>query len=164
MRPDADLCVFDEPSSALDAAAQNDLFERLTKGNRPSTGERKSTIIFVTHRLSTVKQAHKVAMFENGVRAQVLIHFRSVGSDYNCRQSQNLGPTASSLPWMDLTPRFTKHSCLLTHLNNLAKSSIYPCSSVTPHTVRTPLCLVDFLRTIPIASYSMSCKPLHRSL
>jgi ABC-type multidrug transport system fused ATPase/permease subunit len=69
MRPDADLCVFDEPSSALDAAAQNDLFERLTKGNRPPTGEQESTIIFVTHRLSTVKRAHKVAMFENGVSA-----------------------------------------------------------------------------------------------
>ena len=164
MRPDADLCVFDEPSSALDAAAQNDFFERLTKGNRPPTGERKSTIIFVTHRLSTVKQAHKVAMFENGVRPQVLTHFRSVGADFNCRQSQNLGPTTTSLPRMELTPRFTRHSCLLTHLNYLAKSSIYPCPSVTLHTVRTSPCLVDFLRTIPVSSYSTSCKPLHRSL
>ena len=85
MRPDADLCVFDEPSSALDAAAQNDLFERLTKGNRPTTGERKSTIIFVTHRLSTVKRAHKVAMFENGVRARFRV-FLNKGTDINCRQ------------------------------------------------------------------------------
>jgi len=164
MRPDADLCVFDEPSSALDAAAQNDLFERLTKGNRPPTGEQKSTIIFVTHRLSTVRQAHKVAMFENGVRAQIFTHFRSVDADFNCRQLQNLGPTATSLPRMDLTPRFTRHSCLLTHHNHLAKSSIYPCSSVTTHPVRTSPCLVDFHRTIPVSSYSMSCKPPHRSL
>lgn len=164
MRPDADLCVFDEPSSALDAAAQNDLFERLTRGNRPPTGEKKSTIIFVTHRLSTVKRAHKVAMFENGVRGQILTHFKSVGTDYKCRQLQNLGPTTNSLPKTDLTPLFTGHSCPPTHLNYLAKIEYIPCSSVTTHSVCASLCLVDFLRTIPVSSYSMSCKPLHRSL
>jgi len=138
MRPDADLCVFDEPSSALDAAAQNDLFERLTKGNRSPTGDQESTTIFVTHRLSTVKRAHKVAMFENGVRPQFR-SFENVGADCSCRQSQNLEPTTNSLPKMDLTPRFTGHSCPLTHHNYLAKSSIYPVH-LSPPTLCVRLC------------------------
>jgi len=89
MRPHADLYVFDEANSALDAAAQNELFERITNGCVTSVNgqTRKKTVIYVTHRLSTVRKADKsacsdpsfsnrfdspslfllVAMFENGV-------------------------------------------------------------------------------------------------
>lgn len=61
MRPDADLYVFDEPSSSLDAIAQNDLFDRITQGCvTDSDGRRRrKTVIFVTHRMSTVRRADK---------------------------------------------------------------------------------------------------------
>jgi energy-coupling factor transporter ATP-binding protein EcfA2 len=150
MRSDADLCVFDEPSSALDAAAQNDLFERLTKGIRLPTGKQESTIIFVTHRLSTVKRAHKVAMFENGVSASFEL-FRSVETDYNFRQFQNSGPTTNSLPKMDLTPRFTGRSCPLTPLKYLANRAY---TLFCHHSVHTILCLLDFLGTISLCPAS----------
>lgn len=68
MRPNADLYVFDEANSALDPLAQSELFERIYRGCvRDEAGvERRKTVIFVTHRLSTVKRADKVAVFENG--------------------------------------------------------------------------------------------------
>jgi ABC-type multidrug transport system fused ATPase/permease subunit len=61
MRPDADLYVFDEANSALDAAAQNELFERITRGcvTTKDGQTRRKTVIFVTHRLSTVRRADK---------------------------------------------------------------------------------------------------------
>jgi ABC-type transport system involved in cytochrome bd biosynthesis fused ATPase/permease subunit len=61
MRPDADLYVFDEPSSSLDAIAQNDLFERITQGcvMDEDGRRRRKTVIFVTHRMSTVRRANK---------------------------------------------------------------------------------------------------------
>jgi ABC-type multidrug transport system fused ATPase/permease subunit len=61
MRPDADLYVFDEANSALDAAAQNELFEKITNGCITTTNgqTRKKTVIYVTHRLSTVRKADK---------------------------------------------------------------------------------------------------------
>jgi ABC-type multidrug transport system fused ATPase/permease subunit len=61
MRPHADLYVFDEANSALDAAAQNELFEKITNGCITTTNgqTRKKTVIYVTHRLSTVRKADK---------------------------------------------------------------------------------------------------------
>ncbi|KAG8834569.1 hypothetical protein FRC17_008238 [Serendipita sp. 399] len=61
MRADADLYVFDEANSALDAAAQNELFERITRGCTTTHDgqKRKRTVLFVTHRLSTVRRADK---------------------------------------------------------------------------------------------------------
>lgn len=67
MRPDADLYVFDEANSALDAAAQNELFERITRGciTTKDGTTRKKTVIFVTHRLSTVRRADKSKCLSN---------------------------------------------------------------------------------------------------
>jgi hypothetical protein len=65
MRPHADLYVFDEANSALDAAAQNELFERITNGCVTTVNgkTRKKTVIYVTHRLSTVRKADKSACY-----------------------------------------------------------------------------------------------------
>lgn len=62
----ADLLLLDEASSALDARAQRELFERIDAVSRAPNGARKMTVIYITHRLSTVRHAKKVAMFENG--------------------------------------------------------------------------------------------------
>ena len=82
--PGVDLLLFDEPvsgfllfnflakstcfqTSALDAHAQNKVFDTLAKISRTPSGERRKTVIFITHRLSTARRADKVAMMENGV-------------------------------------------------------------------------------------------------
>jgi len=61
-----DLLVLDEPSAALDARAQRDLFSTVDAISRASDGRKLMTVIYITHRLSTIKHADKVAMFENG--------------------------------------------------------------------------------------------------
>lgn len=72
--PGVDLLLFDEPTSSLDAHAQNQIFETLEKISRTPTGERRKTIIFITHRLSTARRADKVAMMENGTISEFGSH------------------------------------------------------------------------------------------
>ena len=52
--------IFDEPSSALDPIAEYELFDSIMKD-----GE-KNTMIFISHRLSSVKNADLVLMLEQG--------------------------------------------------------------------------------------------------
>jgi len=65
-RPEVELLVFDEPTSSLDAHAQNRVFDTVEKLSRKPNGERLKTVIFITHRLSTARRADKIAMMENG--------------------------------------------------------------------------------------------------
>ena len=52
--------VFDEPSSALDPISENELFDSIINSVNSETG------IFISHRLSCVKDAQKVFMLEKG--------------------------------------------------------------------------------------------------
>lgn len=52
--------VFDEPSSALDPIAEYELFDSIMKDGEDHT------MIFISHRLSSVKNAHRVFMLEKG--------------------------------------------------------------------------------------------------
>ena len=52
--------VFDEPSSALDPIAEYELYNNIMKDGQ------NRTMIFISHRLSSVKNADKVFMLENG--------------------------------------------------------------------------------------------------
>ncbi|KZS90673.1 P-loop containing nucleoside triphosphate hydrolase protein [Sistotremastrum niveocremeum HHB9708] len=63
---DATLVVFDEPSSALDARAEHELFERIHSLSSSENGERCRTTIYISHRFSTVRKADKIAVMENG--------------------------------------------------------------------------------------------------
>lgn len=64
----ADLLLLDEPTSHLDAHAQNDVLKTLDKVCRdPRTGQKTKTVIIITHQLSLARRADKIAMFENGV-------------------------------------------------------------------------------------------------
>lgn len=57
---DAEVMILDEPTSALDAKAENDVFNRfigLTQGK---------TSIIISHRFSTVRQADRILVLENG--------------------------------------------------------------------------------------------------
>jgi ATP-binding cassette subfamily B protein len=57
---EARLLVLDEPSAALDAQAEHDLFQRL----RALAAGR--TTIFISHRFSTVRQADRILVLEEG--------------------------------------------------------------------------------------------------
>lgn len=57
---DSDICILDEPSSALDPLSEYEVFENMLQA-----GEGK-TVIFISHRLSSTVRADKIYMFENG--------------------------------------------------------------------------------------------------
>ena len=56
----APICVFDEPSSALDPVAEYDLYQSIME---ESVGK---TMIFISHRLCSVQNATMVYMLEDG--------------------------------------------------------------------------------------------------
>ncbi|KAH8118536.1 P-loop containing nucleoside triphosphate hydrolase protein [Phellopilus nigrolimitatus] len=63
----ADLLLLDEPTSHLDAHAQNNVLETVDKLCTDSkSGKRIKTVIIITHQLSIARRADKIAMFENG--------------------------------------------------------------------------------------------------
>ncbi|NTV78288.1 MAG: ABC transporter ATP-binding protein, partial [Clostridiales bacterium] len=57
---DFSIAVLDEPSSALDPLAEHLLNENMIRGAKDAA------IIFISHRLSTTKDADRIYMFENG--------------------------------------------------------------------------------------------------
>lgn len=57
---DSPIKIFDEPSSALDPIAEYELFKNIMKEGRTHT------MVFISHRLSSVKNCDKVFMLENG--------------------------------------------------------------------------------------------------
>jgi ATP-binding cassette, subfamily B, bacterial len=64
---DAQLLILDEPTAALDARAEHDVFLRfaeLTKGK---------TAVLISHRFSTVRMADRILVIENG-------HMQEIGS------------------------------------------------------------------------------------
>ncbi|MCL2764933.1 MAG: ABC transporter ATP-binding protein/permease [Treponema sp.] len=56
----APVKVFDEPSSALDPIAEHELFESILEESKDNF------MFFISHRLSSVKNANEVLMLENG--------------------------------------------------------------------------------------------------
>ncbi|KAG6866497.1 hypothetical protein C0991_003041 [Blastosporella zonata] len=73
-QPEVDLLLFDEPTSSLDAMAQNQIFNTIEKISRSPSGKRIKSVIFITHRLSTARRADKVAMMENGTISEFGTH------------------------------------------------------------------------------------------
>ncbi|KAF9468908.1 P-loop containing nucleoside triphosphate hydrolase protein [Collybia nuda] len=74
VQPEVDLLLFDEPTSSLDARAQNQIFDTIEKISRTPSGERTKSVIFITHRLSTARRADKIAMMENGTISEFGTH------------------------------------------------------------------------------------------
>ncbi|MEM7450096.1 MAG: ABC transporter ATP-binding protein [Pseudomonadota bacterium] len=60
MRQQADILIFDEPTAAMDAAAEAELFEHFRKLTRD-----KVTIL-ISHRFSTVRRADRIAVIDGG--------------------------------------------------------------------------------------------------
>jgi len=60
MRSEADILVLDEPTAAMDAASEAEVFEHF----RRSSGDRMS--ILISHRFSTVRAADQIIVMEHG--------------------------------------------------------------------------------------------------
>jgi ATP-binding cassette subfamily B protein len=60
MRDEADLLVLDEPTAALDAEAEHQVFERVRQIARGRT------TILISHRFSTVRQADRIVVIASG--------------------------------------------------------------------------------------------------
>ena len=68
MRDDADILVLDEPTAAMDAEAEMQIFERF----RALTEERIAVVI--SHRFSTVRMADRIAVLHHGELMEVGSH------------------------------------------------------------------------------------------
>ena len=60
MRTDADILVLDEPTAAMDAAAEATIFEHFRKLTQ------NRIAILISHRFSTVRMASQIVVIENG--------------------------------------------------------------------------------------------------
>ncbi|MBB5888962.1 ATP-binding cassette subfamily B protein [Kutzneria kofuensis] len=72
---DAPLLILDEPTSALDAQAEHDLFARL---RNLSHGR---TTLYISHRFSTVRQADRILLLDNGKLAEYGTHDELMAAD-----------------------------------------------------------------------------------
>lgn len=72
----ASVLIMDEPTSALDAQAEYNIFQQLNKH------QQDKTTIFISHRFSTVRNADKIVVIENGkIKEQgthaILMHMKN---------------------------------------------------------------------------------------
>lgn len=58
----APICIFDEPSSALDPIAENEIFDCIVNKNKKVS----NISILISHRLSTVRRADNILLLSNG--------------------------------------------------------------------------------------------------
>jgi len=72
---DAPMKVFDEPSSALDPIAEYDLFKNIMKEGTDHT------MLFISHRLSSVKSCDKVFMLEKGALIEEGTHSELIAAN-----------------------------------------------------------------------------------
>ena len=54
------ILILDEPTSSVDAKAETEIFDRLNKETR------NKTIIFISHRFSTIKDASRIVVIDKG--------------------------------------------------------------------------------------------------
>lgn len=75
---DSPVKIFDEPSSALDPIAEYDLFQNIMKEGKDHT------MLFISHRLSSVKNCDKIFMLERGKLIEEGSHSRlmELGGSY----------------------------------------------------------------------------------
>ncbi len=66
MRPHPLLVALDEPAAALDAPAEHALFQRFKKVARSAREEAGAVTLFVSHRLSTVREADLIIVLDRG--------------------------------------------------------------------------------------------------
>ena len=84
MYTNAQIEFLDEPTAALDAKSENEIYQHFLRENEDKT------IIFVTHRLSAVKYADKVLFLQNGRVLGLDTHEKLIRSNADYRNMYNL--------------------------------------------------------------------------
>jgi ATP-binding cassette, subfamily B, bacterial len=74
LRPMPLLQILDEPTAALDPAAERALFERYADGARRARGRAGSITLLVSHRFSTVRLAELIVVISGGTIAEFGSH------------------------------------------------------------------------------------------
>ena len=64
MRSQADILVLDEPTSAMDAEAESEVFDHVREATQDQT------VILISHRFSTVRMADKIIVLNRGVMTE----------------------------------------------------------------------------------------------
>ena len=72
---DAQLIILDEPTAALDARAEYEVFQRFGK-----LTDGKSSVI-ISHRFSTVRMADRILVLENGMLLEIGSHYELLEKD-----------------------------------------------------------------------------------
>ena len=65
---EAQLIILDEPTAALDARAEHEVFVRFSELTHGKTA------VLISHRFSTVRMADKILFLENGMRKEFGTH------------------------------------------------------------------------------------------
>ena len=68
---DAPILVLDEPTSALDPRAEETFFERLVE----EQAYLAQTVVFISHRFSTIRRAERILVLEDGTLSEQGSHF-----------------------------------------------------------------------------------------
>ena len=63
---DAQILILDEPTAALDAATEHRVLNRLDNWAQGTDSQRRRAIFLITHRISTIRQAHRILYIEAG--------------------------------------------------------------------------------------------------
>ena len=71
---DAQILILDEPTAALDAATEHRVLNRLDDWARGTDSQRRRAIFLITHRISTIRQAHRILYLEAGRIAEAGNH------------------------------------------------------------------------------------------
>jgi ATP-binding cassette subfamily B protein len=74
MRPAPVLVVLDEPTAALDAQAEHELFTYFAERARANAAEHGTTTLLVSHRFSTVRMADLIVVIDRGEIVEVGAH------------------------------------------------------------------------------------------
>ena len=87
--------IFDEPSSALDPISEYELFDNMLKSSK------EKTVLFISHRLSSVQNADWVFMLENGMVKEEGTHYmlmkrQGLYADMYKKQAENYLAVSSS--------------------------------------------------------------------
>jgi ATP-binding cassette subfamily B protein len=89
---EAPILVLDEPTSALDAEAEHDLFDRLRE---LASGR---TTLYISHRFSTVRQADRIIVIDDGVVVEDGSHADLLDADGEYAQLYTLQAAAYADP------------------------------------------------------------------
>ncbi|WP_214324781.1 ABC transporter ATP-binding protein [Nonomuraea sediminis] len=80
MRREPLLLIFDEPTAAIDPAAEHELFQRFAEQVREMIADCGAIAILISHRFSTVRMTDKIVVLDQGIIAEEGSHHELMSS------------------------------------------------------------------------------------